>query len=523
LRLVPSETIKRGGADETAASTETLTNPVIPGFFPDPSVCRVDGDYYLVCSSFEYFPGVPIFHSRDLVHWRQIGNVLDRESQLRLPHTTTSSGGIYAPTLRYRDGVFYLIVTNVSGQGNLLVTATDPAGPWSEPTLLPGVPGIDPDLAWDEDGTCWCTVAGVGQVRLDLAAGQVEGEDQRIWSGTPGAKAPEAPHLYRIGDWWYLMIAEGGTERGHGVSIARSSAPDGPFEPCPANPILSHRSTDEPIQNTGHADLVQGPDGSWWMVLLGVRPRGGTPGWHVLGRETFLAPVSWVDGWPVVGELSPDLPTPPWPLYPVPADPARDDFDSAELHPRWVSLRHRPAELCTTTQRPGSLTLRASGGSLDDLDVTFVGRRQQHFSCQARTLIDPAEGHGGLAVRLDDAHYYAIETGNGRAQVIARIGPLRTVVAQREVLAGPLVLSVRIQETDTVRDSRTGPDVVSLGVEEGDGTFTALATLDGKYLSTEVAGGFTGRVIGMYAQTGTVHFDWFDYEPAQDEAEPAEG
>jgi beta-xylosidase len=193
------------------------------------------------------------------------------------------------------------------------------------------------------------------------------------------------------------------------------------------------------------------------------------------------------------------------------------------MHPRWVSLRHRPAELCTTTQRPGSLTLRASGGSLDDLDVTFVGRRQQHFSCQARTLIDPAEGHGGLAVRLDDAHYYAIETGDGRAQVIARIGPLRTVVAQREVLAGPLVLSVRIQETDTVRDSRTGPDVVSLGVEEGDGTFTALATLDGKYLSTEVAGGFTGRVIGMYAQTGTVHFDWFDYEPAQDEAEPAEG
>ncbi len=504
-----SDKIKRGGAAETARPT----NPVIAGFFPDPSVCRVGDDYYLACSSFEYFPGVPIFHSRDLAHWRQIGNVLDRESQLVLPESTTSSGGIYAPTLRYRDGRFHLIVTNVSGGGNLLVTATDPAGAWSEPTMLPGVPGIDPDLAWDEEGTCWCTVAGIGQVRLDPESGKTEGEAQRIWSGTPGAKAPEAPHLYRIGDWWYLMIAEGGTERGHGVSIARGPAPDGPFEACPANPILSHRSTDHPVQNTGHADLVQGPDGSWWMVLLGARPGGGTPGWHGLGRETFLAPVSWVDGWPVVGELSTQLPDLPWPLHPFPAEPTRDDFDDLELHPRWVSLRRRPAELCTTAERAGWLTLRESGGSLDDLNVTFVGRRQQHFSCEARALIDPAEGRGGLAVRLDEQHHYEIEAGNGSVQVVARIGPLRTVVAQRAVPAGPVILGVQVHQTDAVRDSRTGPDTVSLGVVEPDGTLTVLAALDGKYLTTEVAGGFTGRVVGMYAATGTVRFDWFDYEP----------
>ncbi|MET9115325.1 glycoside hydrolase family 43 protein [Streptomyces longwoodensis] len=495
------------------ATGATITNPVIPGFYPDPSVCRVGEDYYLACSSFEYFPGVPLLHSRDLVHWTQIGNVLDRPGQLRLPLDAPSSGGVYAPTLRHHDGRFWLVVTNVSGGGNLLVTATDPAGPWSEPVPLPGVPGIDPDLAWDEDGTCWCTVAGVGQVRLDPHTGRTLGPFRRIWSGTPGAKAPEAPHLYRIGDHWYLLIAEGGTERGHGVSVARGRTPDGPFEPCPANPVLTHRGTDHPVQNTGHADLVQGPDGSWWMVLLGVRPGGGTPGWHVLGRETFLAPVTWVDGWPVVGEVALEAPAPPWPLRPGPALPVRDDFDRAGLAPHWVSLRHRPPEDCTTGQRPGWLTLRARGASLDAADVTFVGRRQQHPSCRARVLVDLADGDGGLAVRLDEQHHYAVEATSGEVRVRARIGPLGTVVATRPVPPGPVVLRVEVTASRDLTDPRTGPDTVTLGVEEPDGTFAALASLDGRYLSTEVAGGFTGRVLGVYAATGSLHVDWFDYEP----------
>ncbi|MFE2756031.1 glycoside hydrolase family 43 protein [Actinosynnema sp. NPDC059335] len=483
-----------------------MSSPIIPGFHPDPSICRAGDDYYLACSSFEYFPGVPIFHSRDLVDWVQIGNALDRPEQLRLPEGTVSSGGIYAPTLRHHDGRFWLVVTNVQGDGNLLVHAEDPAGPWSDPVRLPGVHGIDPDLAWDEDGNCWCTYAGVAQVRIDPTTGETLGEPVRLWSGAPGAKAPEAPHLHKVGDHWYLLIAEGGTERGHAVSIARARTVNGPFEPCPANPVLTHRGTDHTVQNTGHADLVQAPDGRWWMVLLGVRPRGGTPGWHVLGRETFLAPVRWDDGWPVVGDLVPGTAA-------APAEPVRDDFDKPDLHPRWISLRHRSPGHCTTEARPGRLTLRAAGGSLDDLDVTFVGRRQQHLSCRARAAVDPTEGSGGLVVRLDERHHYAIEVADGQVSAYARIGPLRCLVGAAPAGPGEVVLEVGITGNRVVADSRTGPDVVSLAVVGADGTRTELASLDGRYLSTEVAGGFTGRVIGMYATRGTVHFDWFDYEP----------
>jgi xylan 1,4-beta-xylosidase len=490
-----------------------FANPVISGFHPDPSVCRVGDDYYLACSSFEYFPGMPVFHSRDLVHWEQIGNALEWP----LAGTTPSSGGIYAPTLRYHDGRFWLITSDVSGGGTVLVTAADPAGPWSDPLAIAGVNGVDPDLAWDDDGRCWCTYAGIEQVRIDPETGETFGKPRPIWSGTPGARWPEAPHLYRIGEFWYLLIAEGGVERGHCVSVARSAAPDGPFEPCPANPVLTHRSTSRPIQNTGHGDLIQGPDGSWWLVLLGTRPRGGTPGWHTLGRETYLVPVTWTNGWPVPAQVEPVMAAPGWAPQPTAPSPARDDFDSAELHASWISVRSRPAAQCSTTDRPGWLTLHARGASLDDPDVTFTGRRQQHLSCRVRALADAAAGRGGLAVRLDEGHHYEIEVADGQASVSARIGPLRQTLASRPLTTPQAVLRIEARTAPPDLDHpRAGPDLLRFGVEEPGGMFSVLAELDGRYLSTEVGGGFTGRVIGMYAASGTIRFDWFDYEPLAD-------
>ncbi len=503
----------------------TYRNPVIGGFHPDPSVCRVGEDYYLVCSSFEYFPGVPIFHSRDLVHWRQIGNVLDRPSQLHLPPGTLASGGIFAPTIRHHDGLFYMITTNVSDdRGHFLVTAERPEGPWSDPVWI-DLPRVDPSLAWDEEGHCWLTTSGPRLARIDPASGEVLEGPVDIWAGT-GGKYPEAPHLFQTGGWWYLLLSEGGTERGHAVSIARARSPRGPFEPGPVNPILTHRGTSRPIQSTGHADLVCAPDGTWWMILLGARPRGYSPEFQVLGRETFLVPVEWVDGWPVVGPVEERHPAPAaW--HPLPPPPVRDDFDAPVPAPCWISVRSRPDDSWSLTERPGRLTLHATGPTLDRPGHTFFGRRQQHHDCRVSARLDPDPGRAGLSVRLDEAHHYDLEVSGGEASVIARIGPLRQVVARRPVAPGPLTLTVHCRTADPLPPSVTsaaeagagpvgvgarGPDTIAFSA---DGVL--LAELDGRYLSTEVATGFTGRVIGMYVTEGSAAFDWFDYEGTDDE------
>ncbi len=396
--------------DGDAPAAGGYRNPVIPGFHPDPSVCRVGDEYVLATSSFTYFPGVPIFRSTDLVNWTQIGNALDRVSQLDLSGTEDfSSGGVFAPTIRHHDGRFWMITTVFSSNGvdNFFVTAVDPAGPWSEPVPV-SVLGIDPDLAWDDDGNCWVhySAGGILRARIDDRTGEVLDGPVPAWAGT-GLQFPEAPHLFRRGDWWYLLIAEGGTERGHAVTIARGPSPTGPWESCPANPILSHRSTDRPIQNTGHADLVEATDGSWWMVLLGTRPRGITPMYHVLGRETFLVPVDWVDGWPVPRDLALDMPTSPPGPHTGEALAGRDDFDGSSLGPEWVSVRGPLGDAASLTERPGWLTLHGRDVGLDHPWPVFVGRRQQHLRCRARALLDVGDAaEAGLEVRMNEHTHY---------------------------------------------------------------------------------------------------------------------
>ncbi|MEI8290964.1 MAG: glycoside hydrolase family 43 protein, partial [Verrucomicrobiota bacterium] len=246
----------------------SYTNPIIPGFYPDPSVCCVGGDFYLVNSTFEYFPGVPIWHSRDLIHWRQLGHVLTRRSQLELDQVKCSDG-IYAPTIRFHNGVFYLITTRCSAGSykNFYVTATDPAGPWSDPVWY-DQSGIDPSLFFDDDGKVYFQSnramtydqnRAIYQSEIDIKTGKRLTEPKCLWRGSGGSYI-EGPHVYKRDGWYYLLTAEGGTSYGHMVTIARSKNIWGPYESCPHNPILSNRHAYEEIHGTGHADLVQAAD-----------------------------------------------------------------------------------------------------------------------------------------------------------------------------------------------------------------------------------------------------------------------
>ncbi|WP_210480148.1 glycoside hydrolase family 43 protein [Naasia sp. SYSU D00948] len=501
-----------------------LHNPLIPGFNPDPSAVLVDGTYYLVTSTFEYLPGIPVYASTDFEDWTQIGNVITRPEQGQLENATTGLG-VWAPTIRHRDGVFYVIVTIAGGRGCVVYTAESPEGPWSDGLVLGGVEGIDPDLSWDDDGTALVTYSGlvmkgedigkhsgIRQVDVDLATGETLAGPRDLWSGS-GFKFPEAPHLYRRGDWWYLMIAEGGTERGHGVSVARSRDPRGPFEPGPANPILSARSTNRPIQNTGHGDLVETPDGRTLMVLLGVRPRGATQAFSALGRETFATEVRWEDGWPVA--------------EPVHLDPREGDMEvehrfSAELDPGWLAIRRPPASLADLRSEPGRLTLHGEGTDMTAARPVFLGRRQLHQTATVATTIDASKGTGGLAVRYDEQTVYSITvTGEGKGSIIvaeARV-PGITQTWTASLPSGPVELRLESEPSAGFQPSELSTadfldmmtsDFVSFIARSGDEE-VRLARVDGRYLSAETAASFTGRVIGLFAVTGTVGFDGFRY------------
>jgi xylan 1,4-beta-xylosidase len=496
-------------------------NPVISGFYPDPSVCRVGENYYLVTSTCEYFPGVPIFHSRDLIHWRQIGHCLTRSSQIPLQECL-SSRGIYAPTIRYHDGIFYVTTTNVSAGGNFYVYTDDPAGEWSEPIWI-DQEGIDPSLFFDADGRVYLSTdghpAGIYQCEIDLKTGQRRTETRRLWGGT-GGRFPEAPHLYSINKSYYLMISEGGTEYGHMVTVARSSSPWGQFEPCPHNPILTHRNRGfHPIQGTGHGELVEAHDGSWWIVFLAFRPRGGD--FHHLGREIFLAPVSWTDdGWPIVNHsrgIESIMNTPTLPPHSWPTEPYRDDFDHAVLRLCWNFLRNPHAQEWSLVERHGWLRLYGSPLNLNAQDSpAFIGRRQQHFSCKASTILDftpEYEGEeAGLVVLSNEKHHYeiALTRLDGMRCIIVRrrIGDLVSIVAREIIVDGLVELEIR-----------ASADLYTFSYCLAGQPSHELATGATRYLSSEVAGSFTGFYLGMYATgNGKVNsvpadFDWFEYHP----------
>lgn len=481
-------------------------NPILAGFNPDPSIVRAPDGYYLVTSSFEYLPGLPVHHSPDLESWQLVGHVATREEQVRIAHVPTP-GGVWAPTLRYRDGVFYLIVSVfLGGRGCVVFTAADPAGPWSDGTVIGAVDGIDPDLAWDDDGTAYVTFArhpdAIQQVRVDLATGETLEKPRPLWSGS-GLYSPEGPHLYRRGDWWYLLAAEGGTDRGHAVTVARSRRPDGPFESAPHNPLLTAAGTGSPVQNTGHADLVELSDGGTAMVLLGVRPVGLAKSFSPLGRETFLAAVDWIDGWPHA--RMPQLgATPPEQLeYDFSNGAGLDD-------PRWIGVRRTPADFSAPTSK--GLLLRGEGNTMGAPRPCFVAQRQRHLGMEFRALLDIGSGTGGIAVRNAEDNWFGIEARqDGDAVRITA----RAVVAgfdrtwEATVPPGDVELAVVASPPPSdFRAGAVGGDRIRLlvrGARPGGSAEGELLTeLDGRHWAFETAKAFTGRAFGVFAVDGEV-------------------
>jgi alpha-N-arabinofuranosidase len=437
-----------------------------------------------------------------------------------------------------------MITTNVAGGGNFFVHTRDPFGEWSEPVWV-DQGGIDPSLFFDDDGRVYLSSTeelhfplpeeidlsapfwAIQQSEIDLATGTLLTEPRRIWAGT-GGKSPEGPHLYKINGRYYLLIAEGGTEQNHMVTIGRSDSPWGPWESCPHNPILTHRSFHSPFQNLGHADLFQAHNGSWWLTCLGVRPQGYPPTAQ-LGRETFLAPVTWDDaGWPHVGRqgrLNVEMERPALDAVAWEQQPERDDFDDSRLGMQWILLGAPREQFWSLAERPGRLRLLGNEARLDDgPPVAFIGRRQQHFSCEAAAALefDP-QGEGeeaGLTVWMNPRHHYDLfitrEAGARAVVVRRRIGSLAAVVASEPLGDGPVRLSIQ-----------ASPETYSFTFTSSQGAQQTLATGEARYLAPEVAGGFTGVCFALYASgngrpsTAPAFFDWFDYRGLEAQAESA--
>ncbi|MCL2190958.1 MAG: glycoside hydrolase family 43 protein [Treponema sp.] len=500
-------------------------NPILPGFYPDPSVCRVGKDFYLVASTFAYFPGVPIFHSTDLIHWRQIGNVLDRPGQLPLEGAEVSRG-IFAPTIRYHDGTFYMITTNVSGGGNFVVTATEPRGPWSDPHYIEGANGIDPSLFFDTDGKCYyhgtCERREGGKYygdneiylqELDLAKMELVGERHAIWhSALKNAVWPEGPHVYKIGEYYYLLISEGGTAHEHAITVARSKTLTGYYEGHKCNPILTHRhlGRDYPIVNVGHGDLVETPSGEWWMVLLASRPYGGR--YRNLGRETFLVPVSWEDGWPVANygiglvqetERAPDLAPGTGKFC------TSYDFGKIPEFPMNMLFLRNPATedyAIKNSDPEKGLHLRLNKNPITKLNtVSYCCIRQQHMSFGAHAHMqfrpDAENECAGLVIFQNHKYHYqfvlTLKNDDRVLRLIKCDNGEETILAEHNC-------KVPTDAGIFLRIIAKGQELSFGYGQDGQNYTVVCGNADARILSTDVAGGFVGTTIGMYASSNGV-------------------
>ncbi len=521
-------------------------NPILAGFYPDPSICRAGDDYYIVNSSFAYYPGLPIFHSKDLLNWQQIGSALNRPEQLNLDGAGVSRG-LFAPSISYHNGLFYIVCTLIDKGGNFVVTATDPKGSWSNPVWLPQVNGIDPSLFFDDNGRSYIVYNSIPPNNKSMHDGhrtirinQFYPETMKVDTGnriivnggTDMAKKPvwiEAPHIFKKDGWYYLICAEGGTGYNHSEVVFRTRDIDSAFISYDKNPILTQRQLDPnrkyPITTAGHAQMVQARDGHWWAVFLACRPYEGD--YYNTGRETFMAPVGWKDGWPIINPQYAAIQY----RYPIAAASNalrekfngnflfKDGFEKGALNNRYVFLRTLREDWYSIQKgmleiRPRLETCSGKG------NPSFIGFRQSHIKGHVATSLqfspkDSTE-KAGLVIFQNEQHYYFICKSIKEGKPVVKLFQSGSSIGseETEICSKPLPL--------------TGSEELRLKIEARGSSYAFYyaagshqwqllkADMDARFLSTKIAGGFVGSIYGMYATSNNgstatkAYYDWFE-------------
>ncbi|MES2650479.1 MAG: glycoside hydrolase family 43 protein [Bacteroidota bacterium] len=521
-----------------------FTNPIMSGFYPDPSVTKVGSDYYLVNSTFAYFPGIPVFHSKDLKNWKQIGNVIDRPTQMTFFGDRTSRG-LFAPSINFFKGTYYMTCTNIDKKGNFVMTAKNPAGPWSDPVWLPKVRGIDPSLFFDQDKAyivynsdapdnkpLYSGHRTIRTFEFDPVALKVVGEEmQLVNGGVDISKKPvwiEGPHIFKRGDWYYLCAAEGGTSVNHSQVILRSKNATGPYIPFEKNPILTQRDLDpnrkDPITSAGHAELVEGPDGKTYAVFLAVRPYAGNH--YNTGRETFIAPVKWEDGWPIINPDQKEIPysfTAGFKEVKQNAPPQsgnfayRTTFDK-KIDQSLLFLRTNDTSWYKLDKTNG-LTMELLPETCMGLgNPAFIGKRQQHLTGTATTemtfVAQQANEKAGMLIFQGEYHFYyickSIKEGNQVVQLYQGNPTTKTM---------DLITEVPITSKKVFLKIEANRELYSFKYAESSGKWKLLKDrVDGKFLSTQSAGGFVGSLFALYATSSgessknIAQFKWLDYD-----------
>lgn len=530
-----------------STKAQHFLNPILSGFYPDPSICRAGDDYYLVNSSFAYYPGLPIFHSKDLVNWKQVGSVLNRPEQLNLDGAGVSRG-LFAPSISYHNGTFYLVCTLIDKGGNFVVTTKDPKGPWSNPVWLPEADGIDPSLFFDEDGKAYIVYNSIPPDNKSMHDGhrtirinEFDAQQLKVVSnnriivngGTDMAKKPvwiEAPHMLKKDGWYYLICAEGGTGYNHSEVVFRTRSLNEPFIPYEKNPILTQRHLDrsrkDPITTAGHADLVEGPDGKWWGVFLGCRPYDGDH--YNAGRETFMAPVEWTNGWPVFN-LGGDEIKYSYPINAMLNDSAEkyngnfffyDNFDSATLNNRYSFLRTVREQWYA--QRDGQLEMQLRPQTCSGKEnPSFVGFRQQHLKGIAAASLNfspkAPDEQAGLLIFQNERHYYFLCVGlqNGKTAVQLYRGRGKESSNPEPELVASVPVNIKKKESIILTIDAHGDTYSFHYTKNARHRYLLKDSIDARFLSTCTAGGFVGCMYAMYAtsngqpSTNKARFHWF--------------